>query len=762
MSVIQQIVQTVVQVQPDKQPDRLIQRRNYVGQPISRVDGRQKVTGAAPFSAEYALDNLCYAALAYSTIARGRIRQLHVAEAQAADGVIAVITHENRPQVRDPLEFNPAGGRGAAASSIPPLKDDQVRWNGQPIAVVLAETQEQAEAAAGLVRADYELAEAHLSFEQEKAGAEVPADVVAEPAEIKIGHAEQALVTAAYRVDNTYHTPRYNHNAIEPHATIAAFQEDGRLLLYDTTQNLYGVKNTLAKQFSLPPEQVHVAAPFVGGGFGGKGMVWFSTMLAAMAAKFAGRPVKLNLSREGVFRLVGGRAPTEQRVALGADQEGKLVSVIHTGTTATTRGHVFPEQFSFPVRHLYAAQSFFIQQRILYLDTVTNSFMRAPGESVGTFALESAVDELAHELQLDPIELRRRNEPAQDPTSGQPFATRNLVEAFRRGAAAFGWQPRPPRAQPDGEWLVGQGVAAATYPVRQLPATVKLAVYADGTAAVKGAAHEMGMGTATVQLQHAADRLGLPIEAVAFHYGDTDLPMASFAGGSSQTLSVAAAIAAAADKLTEELLSLAKKTDDSPLKGLDADAVELKNGGVFSRQDADRGLSYAAILHGADQGFLEIEATAGAPTAAKKYSMRSYGAQFCEVRVNAVTGEIRVARWLGSFDVGRVLNPKTATSQFRGGIIMGIGMALTEEAAFDERTGRLVNASLAEYHVPVHADVPRIEVIYNDIPDEHTPLGAHGLGEIGITGVAAALANAVFNATGQRIRSLPITLDKLL
>ena len=763
MSIVQQIMKAVVQVLPDKQPDRLIQQRNYVGQPISRVDGRVKVSGEALFSAEYQLDNLCYAALAYSTIARGRIRQLHVAAAQAADGVLAVITHENCPRFQDPLEFDPTGDvRGSAATSLPPLGDNQIHWNGQPIAVVLAATQEQAEAAAVLVRADYDEAAAHLSFEQEKAAAKVPDEVLGEPAELKIGDAERELAAAPYRVDHRYHTPRYNHNAIEPHATIAAFNDDGTLLIYDATQHMYGVKSTIAKQAGLPPDQVRVVAPFVGGGFGGKGSTWFNTMLAVMAAKFVGRPVKLNLSREGVFRLVGGRTLSEQRVALGAAKDGQLLAVIHSGTTATTRDHAFPEQFSFPARHLYGARSFFIQQQVVYLDMVANTFMRAPGESIGTFALESAMDELAHELDLDPIELRLRNEPGKDPTSGHAFSARHLVEAYRQGAARWGWQPRPPRSQPDGEWLVGQGVASAIFPFNRRPASVKLAVYADDTAVLKAAAHDMGMGTATVQLQHTADRLGLPLEAVSFHYGDTILPMAALAGASSQTASVAAAIAAAADKLLQELLDLAKQQDASPLQGLSADEVELKAGGLVSKQDAAKGASYGDILRGAEKGFLEVEAAADKPTEAMKYSIHSYGAQFCEVRVNEVTGEIRVSRWLGVFDTGRVFNAKTGTSQFRGGIIFGIGMALLEETFFDERTGRIMNPSLAEYHVPVQADVPDIDIIFLDLPDEHTPLGGHGLGEIGVTGAAAAIANAVFNATGKRIRSLPITLDKLL
>lgn len=748
---------------PDKKPDKLIQQRAYIGQPVDRVDGRLKITGEAKFTAEYGLENLCYAAIACSTVAKGKIKSIDTDAAEKAEGVIAVITHQNSPKLNDPITFSPGGqGKGVAACDLPVLQNNVVEWNGQPIAVVVAQTQEEAEHAATLITATYETGEARTSFDKYKGEAKTPSQILMEPAEVKIGEAENELQKAAYKTDHVYRTPKYNHNAIEPHASVAFFKEDGGLLLFDATQNLWGVKLTVADMFSLKPEQVQVISPFVGGGFGGKGTLWMNTALCALAAKQTGRPVKLALSREGVFRIVGGRTPSEQRVAVGADAAGKFLSIVHTGLTATTEHNNFPEQFSFPVRHLYAAKSFYIEQKVFQLNTVANTFMRAPGESIGTYALESAVDELAHELKMDPVELRALNEPAKDPVKGTEFSSRHLVEAYRRGVKKFGWIHRPPRQQKEGEWWIGQGVATAMYPVYRMPSSAKIVLYADGTAVIKAAAHEMGMGTATVQLQHAADRLALPIQKVSFQYGDSDLPKSAQAGGSNQTVSVSAAVASAADTLLKELLDLAKKDKASPLQGLDAEEVEMKNGGLFSKKDAATGVSYGEILKGAEKGFLEVETAAAMPTEIMKYSMHSYGAQFCEVRVNEVTGEIRVSRWVGSFDTGRILNPKTATSQFRGGIIMGIGMALTEETFFDERYGRIVNASLAEYHVPVNADVPRIDVIFNDIPDDHTPLGAHGIGEIGITGAAAAVANAVFNATGKRVRDLPITLDKLL
>ena len=760
MSLVTKLMETVVQVLPDQKPDKLIAQRNYVGQAIDRVDGSLKVTGGARFSAEYELPNLAYAALAYSTIAKGKITRLDTAAARAAAGVLTIITHENAPKLPQPVLDN----RGAAASALPVLQGPEVHWNGEPIAVVVADTQEAAEHAATLIRVEYAPADAHTSFAEGKGRAELPdsAKVVMQPSEVIIGDTEAALQKAAHRVDNLYTTPRYNHNALEPHATTAAFEEDGRLLVFDSTQNGPGVKFSLAQMFGLKDEQVQVLYPFVGGGFGGKGFMWLNTILAVLAARQTGRPVKLALSRAGVYRSVGGRTPSEQRVAIGADADGHFRALIHGGVTASTDQDSLTEQFALSARHLYATDSLYSGQRVFSLDTVANTQMRAPGESIGSFALESAIDELAHQLGLDPVELRARNEPTRDPSTGHAFSLRNLLETYRRGAAQFGWQPRPPRTQRDGEWLIGQGVASAEYSVLRQPATAKICLYADGRAVVKAAAHEMGMGTATVQLQHAADRLGLPLENVSFQYGDSNLPKAAMAGGSMQTVSVAAGISAAADELQKQLFDLAKQAELLPLRDFAASEVELKTGGLYHQRDAAQGRSYADILHAAGLGFLEVEATSGQPLETMKYSMCSYGAQFCEVRVNEITGEVRVARWVGVFDVGRILNPKTATSQLRGGIIMGIGMALTEETLFDERTGRIANASLAEYHVPVNADVPPIEVIFLDIPDEHTPLGAHGLGEIGITGAAAAIANAIFNATGTRIRSLPITLDKLL
>jgi xanthine dehydrogenase YagR molybdenum-binding subunit len=763
MNPVQNVMETMVKLGPDKPAEPpLLRRWGAVGEPVSRLDGPLKVAGAARFAAEVKLERLEYAAIVPAAIAKGRITRIDSTEARAAGGVIAVMTHENAPRMQPPPQImdDPAG---ASFGKGPVMQDDRVRWNGQAVAVVIAETQDAAEHAASLVRVSYAAQAAKLSFEDLLSSARRPKTILGEPAQVTVGgDAEKALREAAFIVDETYRTPPYNHNAIEPHAVTAIWEDDDHLTLHDATQMLAQTVDTLAKALNLPRENIRVFSPFVGGGFGGKGF-WSYTLLAIAAAKLTGRPVRLALSREGVFRLVGGRALSRQRVALGAKADGTLAALIHTGTTGVVTDTTFPEQFTFPARHLYAADVLHVDQAIVELDIVANCAMRAPGESIGSFALESALDELAAKMKLDPVELRRRIEPTQDPTKHTPFSSRNLTEAYRKGAERFRWAERNPTpgAQRDGEWVFGQGVATAYYPYyRMAGSSARIRITADGRAIVQAAAHEMGMGTTTVQCQHAAQRLGLPFNCVTFKYGDSGLPRSAMAGGSSQSASIAGAVIAAHEVLVEELLKLAG--NDSPLAGASPKEVETRDGGLFRVGGSAEGETYKDILTRAGRDHVECEAVGSPPQEMMKYSMLSCGAQFCEVRVSDVTGEVRVSRWLGSFDTGRILNPKTAASQFRGGIIMGIGMALTEETLFDERSGRIINPSLAEYHVPVHLDIPEIDVIWTDIPDPHAPLGLHGIGEIGITGCAAAIANAIYNATGKRIRDLPITLDKVL
>jgi xanthine dehydrogenase YagR molybdenum-binding subunit len=741
-------------------PDPLMHRHGLIGAPVSRLDGPLKVQGKARFAAEVAMDGLTYAALAYSTIARGRIVRIGTAAAEAAPGVVLVMTHKNAPRMNPPALFGTSPS-AAGPSSLPIMQDASIHWNGEAVALVLAETQEQADHAAALIDVGYDADPAVTSFEAAKAGSHPPDSVLGEPAELNVRDAEAALAGVAVVVDQTYRTPRHNHNAIELHAATIAWEGD-RLRIHDASQLVTWTASTIAGVFGLKDEQVRVTSPYVGGGFGGKSL-WDHQILAAAASRLVGRPVRIVLSREGVFRLVGGRTATEQRVALGAKADGTLAALIHTGVTAMTSHNAFPEQFTFPARHLYAADAIKVAQEVAEVDMLANTFMRAPGESVGTFALECALDELAEAITLDPIELRRRIEPATDPTSGNAFSSRHLLEAYAQGAERFGWDQRSatPRSRREGDWLIGMGVATGTYPYyRFAGGAARIRLTADGHVTVSSAMQEMGMGTATVQAQHVAERLGLRLDQVTFDYGDTSLPAGSIAGGSSQTASAGAAVIAASEVFFEDLLRLAGS--DSPLAGLRPDQVEARDGGLCMPGERDRRESYVSILRRAGCDELVAEAEAPKPLELQEYSMHSYAAQFCEVRVNAVTGETRVSRCLGSFDCGRILNAKTAASQFKGGIIMGLGLALTEETLFDDRTGRIMNPSLAEYHVPVHMDVPAIEVIWTDIPDPHSPMGARGIGEIGITGVGAAVANAIYNATGKRIRDLPITLDKLL
>jgi xanthine dehydrogenase YagR molybdenum-binding subunit len=744
---------------PTSGPDPVLRAKHgLIGAQVARLDGPLKVRGEAHFAAEYVMEDMIYAALRYSTVARGRITTLDTTAAEAAAGVVLVMTHRNAPRMQPPPLFLTAP-KAAGGSDLPVMQDDSVHWNGEPVAVVLAETQEQADHAASLIEVAYE-SSTPRTFEEAKAHPRTPDSLVGQPVEVLVGDAEAALADAALSIDLTYLTPRHNHNAIEPHAVTLAWDGED-LIVHDASQGVKLHAWTLAQVFGIDEDQVHLTSPYVGGGFGGK-TLWSHHLLGAAASKLAGRPVRVTLSREGVYRLVGGRTNTEQRVAIGADDDGRFTALIHTGISAMTPYNALAEQFTFPARHMYATQTLKTDQQVVDMDMLSNSFMRAPGESVGTFALESAIDELAIELDIDPIELRIRNEPETDPSSGLPFSARHLVDAWRAGAERFGWERRAaPGTRRAGEWLIGMGCATATYPYHRFPGGgARIRLDKTGHATIEVPANDMGMGTATTQTIVTAERLGLPLERVTVAYGDSSFPGSMLAGGSGQTASIIGAVIAAQRTLVEQLLELGG--DDSPLAGLTADEVGGRDEGLCELADPSRWESYSTILERAGRDELTVVASAADPDETQAYSMHSTGAVFCEVRVNTATGETRVDRLLGSYDCGRIINPKAAASQFRGGIIMGIGLALMEDTAFDERTARIMNPSLAEYHVPVHMDVPRIEVMWTDLPDPYAPAGARGIGEIGITGVAAAVANAVYNATGRRVRDLPITLDKLL
>lgn len=746
---------------PGGTPDPLINKRVSLGTQQSRVDGPIKVRGAARFAAEVPMSGLHYASFVYSTIARGRIAVIDTAAAETAPGVRLVMTYRNAPKLAVVPPLGLPNLKAAGNNILPVMQNAEVRWNGQVVAVVVAQAQEQADHAATLVKIRYEIAPARTEFKKGKAHAHTPDSILIEKNRLLRGNPTKALAEADYRVDAVYRTPWQNHNFIEPSAATIIWEGE-RLIVHDATQMLNATAASLAKVFGIREDQVQVKSPFVGGGFGGKAL-WDHQILAAAAAKLAARPVRIVLSRAGVHRLIGGRTQTEQRVALAAGADGRLKALLHHGYSVKPKHSVCDEQYGLTGRALYASASFDVVQHHVDLDVVANTFMRGPGEAPGTFAIECAIDELAHQLAMDPIELRRRNAPDRNPVSGAPHSQSAMMLAYDQGAERFGWARRTPvpRSQRKGEWLVGMGCATGTFPFVRMPGmSVRITMDARGSAHVASAAHEMGMGTATVQRQHAADRLGLPLDKVSVEIGDSSLPFGSFAGGSSQTVSLAAAISAAGNSLAGELLRLAG--NDTPLAGLKAGEVEFFEEGLRSRADSRRHETFASILKRARRNEVSATGASGTPVEMFKFAMHSTSAIFCELRVSEVTGEVRVDRLVGAFDCGRILNPQTATSQFKGGMIMGLGMALTEETLLDERNGRIMSTSLAEYHVPVHLDVPEIEVLWTDIPDPRAPLGARGIGEIGITGVAAAIANAVFNATGRRIRDLPLTLDKVL
>ena len=725
-----------------------------VGRPFDRRDGHAKVTGTALFSAEHRYPNLTYATMVHATIARGSITGIETAAAAAVPGVLAVLTHLNAPKIRPERKSNIVRDRGPSVSgtTVNYLNTDQVFWDGQPIAVVVAETSAAADEAAGLVTVRYDELPARVDFAAEQRNATVAKGDLTFAGTAKKGDAEAALAAAEVSVDLRYTTPGLQHNAIEPHATIAVWDGD-HLTVHDTTQAIDQTHSYLAWRFGVPASHVRVRAEFVGGAFGGKFAVWPGTVIAAMAAKAVGRPVRLALSRKAVNRAAGGRTASTNRIALGATRDGRLTSLIQDSITRIGAVGGLLEATSSPARHLYAAANMLTRQNLVEMHLLPNTWLRAPGEAIGSFVLESAMDELAHKLSMDPIALRMRNEPATDPTGGKKFSHRMLREAFETGAERFGWADRDPepRSMRDGEWLVGMGTATAYHPVLRLIADVKVRLNDDGTALVQCGFHEMGMAAATAQAQIAADALGIAYEKVRVEYGDSALPRGPMAGNSNQTGTVATSVLAACAELTRKVAALARRmgtTGQEPGAILRAGRTPFLEASVGSTTSIGTLRSQGRFL----ATFLKDQ----------RWSKAARGAQFCEVRVNADTGELRISRWLGMFDVGRIINPKTAASQLRGSIVMGIGMALSEQTLTDPRNGRNMSVGLDSYYLPVHADIPPIDVAWLDQPDPTMPLGIIGLGEVGMTGVAAAIANAVFHATGRRVRELPISLDKLL
>ncbi|HET6151137.1 MAG TPA: xanthine dehydrogenase family protein molybdopterin-binding subunit [Polyangia bacterium] len=733
----------------------------YVGRGLDRVDARAKVTGQARYSAEIPMSgDLAHAVIVGSPVGLGHLDALDTGAAERAPGVLAVITPANAPRL--PGAGNGGGDKGRVLQL---LQDSEIRYNDQPIALVVARTLEDARRGAELVSPRISAREPIIEAERERERAYKPDKTARGPADWEHGDFARGFGEAAVRIDATYRTPVENHNPMELHATTAVWEANGHLTLYDSSQGIFGVRKKIADVFGISPDQIRVICHHVGGGFGCKGSAWSHVPLAALAARVARRPVKLMVTRQQMFSLVGHRPSTLQRVALGADRTGQLLAIRHDVLSETSRFDEFIEPAAAQTRMLYACPNVTTSQRVVRLDVPTPTFTRAPGESTGTYALESAMDELSYALHLDPIQLRLRNHADRDPQSGKPWSSKSLRACYERGAEAFGWARRKPRPRSmrDGHWLLGWGMASATYPANQSPASAVARIRADGTALVQSGTQDLGTGTYTVMSQIAADALGLPFEKVRFELGDTSLPEAPLSAGSRTAASVGPAVHQAARAAVGKLVALAVGDARSPLARLSTDQIEAADGALRSKVEPGRRDAYSDILKRAGLAEVAARADARAHEEREKFSVHSFGAQFAEVKVDEDLGEVRVTRFVGAYGAGTILNAKTARSQFHGGIIWGLGMALMERTARDVRNGRAVTRDLADYHVPVHADIPAIQVILVDETDHAVnDVGAKGIGELGMTGAAAAIANAVYHATGKRVRDLPITPDKLL
>lgn len=728
-----------------------------IGAAVSRSDGAAKVTGEALYSAEFRLPGLVHAALATSTIASGRIADIDEAAAKRMPGVLLILTHRNAPPLP---EHGKAGVKPPAGRVLSVLQDDRIHYSGQPIAVVVANTAEQARAASQALVVRYAPESALLDFAAQRDHGYKPDSLTGGEADTRRGDPDAAAAHAPFRVDATYSTPIEHHNPMEPHATIAAWEGD-QLTLYDSTQYVDGVRNTMAKLLGIEPEKIRVVCHYTGGGFGCKGSMWSHVPLAALAARQVRRPVKLALERTQMFGPVGFRPLTEQHVQLAADDTGRLLAVRHDVLTHTSTFEDWTEPCAVVTRMLYACPNLATSHRLLKLNTGTPTFMRAPGEASGTFALESAMDELAHALKMDPIELRLRNYAETDPQKELPFSSKSLRQCYALGAQKFGWARRnpQPRSQRDGRSLVGWGMATATYPTFRLPAQAQVELRPDGSVRVASGTQDLGTGTYTILRQIVADALQLPLQRIHVEIGDTLLPQAPVSGGSMTAASVGSAVQAAALDLRQRIVESTRADTASPLHGAQADAIAWRDGQLVA---GDRHDSLAAIAQRSKTP-LTGNAKAAPGAESKQYSMHAFGAVFAEVKVDEELALLQVSRITGAYAVGTLLNARTGHSQLLGGIVGGIGMALFEESLLDTREGRFVNANLADYHVPVNADINAIDIAF--VPEEDriiNPLGAKGIGEIGITGVAAAIGNAVFHATGKRIRELPLTPDKLV
>ena len=755
-----------------------------VGKPLDRVDGRDKVMGRAKYSAEYALPGLTYGVLKTSDIARGRIQGIDTSAALKEPGVLAIFTHENLPKLaRTP---NDADGKKAigAPMGFMPMTSDVIHYAGQPVVLVVADTFERATHAARLVRVTYAAEPPIAAYTNPKAQLFDPEKIQDGKADghTRRGNAKEALAASAVKLTAVYTHAINHHNPMEPGATTAIWDGPDRLTVYESTQGITRTQKSLYTMLGLQQDQVRVVTKYLGGGFGCKGSCWPHTVLTVQAAKAVGRPVKLVLTRQQQFTSMGHREDQTQTLTLGATKKGKLTALIHEKTATTSPWDNYTESNSKIVNMLYECPNFESSYQLARGNVMTSTFTRAPGEAPGSFAIESLMDDLAYQLGIDPIEIRLRNYAEKDPSTGQAWSSKGLKECYARGAELFGWSKRNPKAGAtrEGRMLVGWGMATASYPVHSSQGTARVRLFADGHAVVQSGAPDLGTGTYTVMTQVAADSLGLPPEKIRFELGDTKLPTAPNSGGSVAAGTVSSSVYMAAQDVWEKLTKMAIKDPKSPLFRAKAEDVEMEKGRLQLKKNKNKGEDFAALMKRAELTDIEgsgqgkygagYEAGQAAATAdpahkdeAAQHSMHSFGAHFCEVHVDPDLGTVRVKRWVSVHAAGRILNAKTARSQIIGGSIFGIGAALMEATHRDQHFARYVNADLADYHIPVNADIPDMTV---EFIDEHDPyinaMGVKGIGEISMVGVSAAVANAVFHATGKRVRDLPITPEKIL
>ncbi|GLP67410.1 carbon-monoxide dehydrogenase large subunit [Streptomyces sp. TUS-ST3] len=721
-----------------------------VGAGLPRVDARLRVTGGAQYAADNNPDGVVHAVIVESSIGRGRITGVDTRAAETQPGVLKVISHLNAPKLP------PVEGRFPPGKPLRAFQDDRVQFFGQPVAVAVATTLEIAQHAASLVK---------VSYDAETSSTDISvADADGETQTYARGDADRALDSAPVRLESAYRTARNHHNPMEP-AGIVAHWDGDRLTVWEKTQYVQGAVFTLSGEFGIPPGNIRVISPFVGGAFGNAARTWVHSVIAAMAAREVKRPVKLVLTRRQMYFTVGFRPAYEYGLRLGADRGGRLTASTHDVRAESSRYETYSESVLVPGRMLYSTPNVRQAYDHVPLDVSTPWFMRGPGYASGTYPVESAMDELAHELGVDPIELRLRNEPADDESSSLPFSTRRLRECYRTGAREFGWHRRnpKPRSTRDGDWLIGMGMAAGVYDTARSQAQASVRLDADGTALVQSSTSDMGPGTATSMSQVAADALGLTMRQVTFRLGDSLMPPAPVHAGSMTMASVGSAVQDGCDKLRRQAITLAVDDEESPLYGADAADIVVRGGRLYVKDHPARGETYQRLLARNDRTHLEVLGSyAGAPEP-ERFSLYAYSAIFAEVAVDARLGLIRVRRMLGVYDAARIINPRLADSQAIGAMTGGIGQALLEHTVTDHRDGRIVNANFADYLVPSHADIHDLKAIFIDGEDyEADPIGVKGLGEVVIVGVAPAIANAVFNATGRRIRELPITAEALL